>query len=431
MSLINKVLKDVEKKRRQTQQNKKEGEKILIGLSAPKSVGHRHHWSWNVLVLFVILIILLILLLYFYWPLDFSSLTQKITRRVPVQSIVKNIEAVTIKSASMIQPVKIPAPNDISKPQSEPTSDLSIIPVVATLNNVFVASEGKQNMIDFRLDKPTHYYLDHHDSVLRINLMNTQCAKPFAPNLKSSFVKGMTVRTQEYNTIIELSLIPHTEIRSLQYQGPNLQLVLYNDMPIETLVQKEVVPPTKKQAAEQQYFDAIMWLQKQKKDFAILALKNALALYPEGKTFRELLATLLIDQGQFSFAQQILFEGLKQNQGYLPFVMLQARMLTLEGNIPAAIHVLEQKAPSIQSDTNYYVLLAALYRQNNQYLEAARVYNDLTKINATVGVWWVGLGISLESLNQKNTAKEAYSQALLCEDLTPQIRAFVSTKISP
>jgi hypothetical protein len=51
-------------------------------------------------------------------------------------------------------------------------------------------------------------------------------------------------------------------------------------------------------------------------------------------------------------------------------------------------------------------------------------------MDSAVGIWWLGLGISLEALDQSNAAREAYSHALSCEDLSPQIRAYITQKLS-
>ncbi|MBN1684161.1 MAG: hypothetical protein JW855_01815 [Gammaproteobacteria bacterium] len=418
MSLINKVLKDVEKKHRKTVEDKNTEEDVLTGLSSPKKV--RRQRSWNVAVLLLVLIILLALLIYSYWPLNIEKIEKSVIQEIPTQSIFQMNRAV-------------PAAPLPQKEQEEIDHEkmLLIKPTIETLNDVAITTQEQLNVINLQLSHPTHYYVDHQNQTLKITLMNTQLLKPLTLDTTHTFLRAIHFQQSQQDTMVVLDLIPNTQIQALQLQNSNLQILLHNASPVlESMMAKKSVPLSPQQLAEQQYFNAISLLQERKKDLAIIALGDALQKYPEVKAPRELLAALLIERRQLWQAKQIIWEGLKQYPDYLPFITLQSRILMQEGNISGAISVLKQKAPSIQRNPNFYVLMASLYRQNGQYLEAARIYNNLTKMDSTVGIWWLGLGISLEALDQTNAAREAYSHALSCEDLSPQIRAYITQKLS-
>ena len=87
-------------------------------------------------------------------------------------------------------------------------------------------------------------------------------------------------------------------------------------------------------------------------------------------------------------------------------------------------------APTIAKDPEYHAFLAGLYEQNGQPLLAARVYNQLVHLVPTQGVWWMGLGISLEQLNKSNEALIAYNSALKTRALNPELQAYVDSRIT-
>lgn len=73
-----------------------------------------------------------------------------------------------------------------------------------------------------------------------------------------------------------------------------------------------------------------------------------------------------------------------------------------------AIKLLQVHAPAVGQDPDDFALLAALYQRQQDYRDAARTYSKISKVWPDAGIWWVGLGISLEALGKQ---KQTYGRA--------------------
>lgn len=158
------------------------------------------------------------------------------------------------------------------------------------------------------------------------------------------------------------------------------------------------------------------------------ALREAIALDPGLHAARELLAGLLIQQGRYANAGELLDAGMAH--GALPpsSVLLRARVYAEQGQEGEAIRVLEASRPALAKATDYYALLAALYQRQSRHGDAALVYSQLIRINPRQGVWQMGLGISYEALGQRDSAVSAY-QAAEASGLQPALRDYVSQRL--
>ena len=56
-------------------------------------------------------------------------------------------------------------------------------------------------------------------------------------------------------------------------------------------------------------------------------------------------------------------------------------------------------------------------------------YQAALKLAPNNGVWWMGLGMSLQTLLRKDEARDAYQHALATNTLNPQLQAFVQQKL--
>jgi len=145
---------------------------------------------------------------------------------------------------------------------------------------------------------------------------------------------------------------------------------------------------------------------------------------------RETLATLLIKQRQYDQAISILEQGRIERPEHVSFVLLLARIHTERGQDPRAIELLERINPNVASNSDYYALLAALYQRSAQYKKAALVYEKLLSVYPGKAVWWMGLGLSLQTTERKDDALSAYQRALTSQGLTADLKRFIQTRIS-
>lgn len=189
------------------------------------------------------------------------------------------------------------------------------------------------------------------------------------------------------------------------------------------------VPLRPEQKAERAYQQGYDHLQAHHHRQAEQSLRQALAMQPGHIKARELLAGIYIKQGRWIEASELLRQGLGVSPRHLTFSKLYARSLMQLNQDDQAIAVLTRAAPAIDKDPSYFAILAALYQRQNQHARAAEVYARLVTVNGHNGVWWVGLGISLEALGRQQDAKQAYGHARNTGNLRAEVARFTDNRL--
>ncbi|MDF1795220.1 MAG: tetratricopeptide repeat protein [Coxiellaceae bacterium] len=192
---------------------------------------------------------------------------------------------------------------------------------------------------------------------------------------------------------------------------------------------KQIVPLEPKEKIAALYVEAQKAMDNSDDDKAVDLLKELLVRDPKDLEARQLLATVLLSDNRVEEARSIIAVGLKRVPDYAPFDSLEARILMGEGKLQKAIDQLNQSSPDMKVAPEYYSLLAALYQQNEQFMMAAQLYHQLVQLNPAKGVWWMGLGIALESAEKNNAAVEAFQNAKRAVGLTPSAMAYVQQQL--
>ncbi len=130
----------------------------------------------------------------------------------------------------------------------------------------------------------------------------------------------------------------------------------------------------------------------------------------------ELLAGALMRRGRHESAMRVLGDGLDHANEPAPLAALLGRLLLERGEIARARDILRSHAPAMAEAPEYHLLLAASHRQAGDHAAAAEHYRALTGVLPRSGAAWVGLGASLESLEQPAEAAKAYNRALEGDD---------------
>lgn len=158
-------------------------------------------------------------------------------------------------------------------------------------------------------------------------------------------------------------------------------------------------------------------------------LLTFLARNPEAHVSRETLGTILLAQGDQAQAALVVDEGLRLAPNYAPYKKIKARLLMQGGRPGEALQLLEQLAPTLQEDMEYHELLATLYQQSGEHAKAIATYQQLLRTNSAEGRWWTGLGISLEAQGDTQKAIASYQVALQQSSLDPGVRQYSQGRI--
>ena len=195
-------------------------------------------------------------------------------------------------------------------------------------------------------------------------------------------------------------------------------------------IEKQRRPLTPQQRTDRFFQKAYSALRKGQLQQSEQFFRQALAIMPGHIKSREMLAGLYIKSGRYVEAGQLLKQGVALNPAYSLFRKLYARVLLEQDALDQAVAVLERNLPQINQDVDYYALLAALYQRQGRHENAVALYQNMLKQNSMVGIWWIGMGISLEKLGDTEAARQAYEKARASGTLAAQMIQYTDNRLA-
>jgi MSHA biogenesis protein MshN len=180
----------------------------------------------------------------------------------------------------------------------------------------------------------------------------------------------------------------------------------------EAVMDKRVKPFSPNEKAESEYHRAADLLQKGRMADAEKHLRLALSTDAAHTPARELLAGLMLQQGHWREAQELLEQGIDTAPAHYPFAQLLARVHVEHGADHKALAVMERSRRAGAENPEYAAFLAALYQRAGKHAEAVKTYSEAVTLNPQEGRWWLGMGISLEAVQDRNAAGAAYQRAI-------------------
>ncbi len=192
---------------------------------------------------------------------------------------------------------------------------------------------------------------------------------------------------------------------------------------------KQVKELTPQQRAENEYRKAVNLVQQGRSAEAMASLEQALELDARHAAARQTLIGLLLDSGRREDAMRRAREGLSLDAGQLGLAMILARLQLEKDELRPAIETLERSLPHAAGRADYAAFLAALLQRDGRHKEAAQQYLLALNKAPQNGLWWMGLGISLQADNRPAEAQEAYGRAKSSGSLSPELLAFVESRL--
>jgi MSHA biogenesis protein MshN len=187
------------------------------------------------------------------------------------------------------------------------------------------------------------------------------------------------------------------------------------------------VTMTSQQQGENAYRRGLAALQEGRVQEAIASMEQAIFLYPRHESARQTLVGLLVENKRNDEAVRHLQLGLGLDVKQPQLAMLLARLQIEKGG--PAVETLQRTLPYARGNADYLAFLAGALQRAQNHREAAEQYEAALKLQPQNGVWWMGLGISLQADKRNTEALEAFNRARNSGNLSPDLQAFVERRL--
>jgi Flp pilus assembly protein TadD len=419
MSLINQLLKDLEKSPR----SHTSPEKLFSGLRAGISYQLKKKKKYYLLIALLVLVL---------------------TSLLSISTISKKNQPYTL--AAVNNKVLLKKPNLVNT-TSKNNSITSVTNSDSMLTGIALQMQQEMTYLRFLLNHNTLYEItsntDRHELTIIFENTRLIAALPKINYAGSGIQDIQAFNDQNGNLKLVLRLNSTADIKRLELnedeKEPELQLDIYYNNASEALeshprsithtMPVSMKNPVAENFPEQEYQRAVQQVAAGQNTVAIGILKRILVASPMDRKTREYIIPLLIQQGDKAGAHKMLDVGLNLQPGNPTFIKLKARLLVDDGNVDIALALLQKFSPGMTADPEYYAFIAALYQRQGQANLAADLYKKLVTMQPANAKWWVGLGIALEATGDRTQAFEAYSNADGIDGLDPELKTYLTARL--
>jgi len=194
-------------------------------------------------------------------------------------------------------------------------------------------------------------------------------------------------------------------------------------------ISKHLRQPTARELAEAEYGKATNGLHQGRLAEAQEGFRAALSHYPAHHGARQALVGLLVESRSLTEAERVLQDGLAIAPAQTGFAMTLARLQVDRGDNGQAIATLQKGLDHARANPDYLGFLAALLQRQARHEDAIAQYQAALRMKPSAGVWWIGLGISLQAVNRPAEAQDAYRRARATSSLNAELTAFAEQRL--
>ena len=188
-------------------------------------------------------------------------------------------------------------------------------------------------------------------------------------------------------------------------------------------------PATPRQQADEAYKHGLVLQGQGRAPDALAAFERAIQLDPGHVPARQSLATRLLEARKPDEARQRLEEGLALDRASGTLAMMLARIELDQGDTTAAIQTLARTLPYDRERADHHAFMAGLLQKENRHREAIDYYLNALRKSPRNGVWWMGIGISLQAENRNGEARDAFLRAQASGGMPADLAAFVNQRL--
>jgi MSHA biogenesis protein MshN len=208
-------------------------------------------------------------------------------------------------------------------------------------------------------------------------------------------------------------------------QAPRPQVVLADKPKIE---RRELVAPASERA-EVEFRAAAELLRQGRAAQAEAGFLGALKIDPSHRGARQALVALHLERGQLETARRLLEEGLNIDPSQPDFSVALARILVERKDFAGALAALQASEAAAGAHAEHHFLRGTVLQRLGRHQEAADAYRNSLQVQQASARSWIGLGISLEALQHRAEASEAFKRALAAGPADAELRSFAEQRI--
>lgn len=194
-------------------------------------------------------------------------------------------------------------------------------------------------------------------------------------------------------------------------------------------INKKMRELTPRQRAEGEYAKGAAALNESRTEDARSAFEAALQADPSYHGARQALVGVLLSARRQTEAAQVLQVGLGISPAQPGFAMTLARLQVERGDLNAGAQTLAHSLEYAANNADYIAFYAGLLQRQQKHAEAIEQFSRALGQRGNIGVWLLGLGISLDALGRNNDAQEAYRRAKSSGNLSPELQAFAVQRL--
>lgn len=155
--------------------------------------------------------------------------------------------------------------------------------------------------------------------------------------------------------------------------------------------------------------------------------EEILLVMPAHETARKQLAALWYGKKYYQEAVNLLSQGIALAPEAEEMRLMSARIYYEQGKARQAFNILNPVNGS--NSTEIQTLLANVSAELNEHESAVTAYRKLIGLEPTVGRWWLGIAVSLDSLGKFVPARDAYQQSIARNNLSTSAMQFARQRL--
>ncbi len=323
----------------------------------------------------------------------------------------------------------------IDKAASESTAEQAAVSLTAIVNEKANADSSTQilveeKLVEEKLAEPTLTESKLHKQELhKQELVTDADNQGVTPNNQRVSAKTPAQENLPANAVQSVALtdsekVANIEDNTTQQTAASTNVAVEPSAPQLTISRKQL---SAEQLAKQKIAQAERALQNNELANAEQLFEEVLLVLPEHKVARKQLAALWFGRKSYQAALNLLSQGIALTPDDSEYRLMKARIYLIQGQRQAAVNTL--KALADLADVEYQALLATNAQQTKQYQLAIDAFNILIKLQPTVGRWWLGLAVALDSDGQFTQAAIAYNKVKESDGLSESAQQFARQRL--